>query len=292
MCEEYTPEAAGIDRGSGLSVDLERLFQVKAPLVTGAPLEDEAFGAIYRRLMSTLMTFDYVVVFAYRGKERPIDLYSTFNAKDHVLFVSLYQAGPYLLDPFYHAASQGKPGVWRMRELAPDRFFSSEYYRTYYVQTGLAEEVGFFITLNEDIAVVISLMRRKKTGAFSTQDFNLLKKLEPLIAGLVRHYWADLGQRFDKQLLAQGKRRKRRGQMEPHPAGDAPWRELKLTTREAEIVDLVLQGHSSESIGLKLDISTGTVKVHRRNVYRKLGISSQTQLLSTYLKNFGATPTQ
>jgi len=36
---------------------------------------------------------------------------------------------------------------------------------------------------------------------------------------------------------------------------------------------------------LKLNISTGTVKVHRRNVYRKLGISSQTQLLSLYLKN-------
>ncbi|CDM61243.1 hypothetical protein LPU83_pLPU83c_0681 (plasmid) [Rhizobium favelukesii] len=32
-------------------------------------------------------------------------------------------------------------------------------------------------------------------------------------------------------------------------------------------------------------ISTGTVKVHRRNVYRKLGISSQTQLLAIYLRN-------
>ncbi len=64
-------------------------------MVDGATMDDEAVGAAYRQLMSTLMTFDYVVVFAYRGKERPIDLYSTFNAKDHVLFVSLYQAGPY-----------------------------------------------------------------------------------------------------------------------------------------------------------------------------------------------------
>ncbi len=39
-----------------------------------------------------------------------------------------------------------------------------------------------------------------------------------------------------------------------------------------------------KSIGLRLNITTGTVKVHRRNVYRKLGISSQTQLLSIYLK--------
>lgn len=50
----------------------------------------------------------------------------------------------------------------------------------------------------------------------------------------------------------------------------------------------MLQGQS-ESIGLRLNISTGTVKVHRRNVYRKLGISSQTQLLSIYLKTFGNT---
>lgn len=50
-------------------------------------------------------------------------------------------------------------------------------------------------------------------------------------------------------------------------------------------MELVLQGHSSESIRLKLGIATGRVKVHRRNVYRKLGISSQTQLLSIYRKS-------
>jgi hypothetical protein len=73
----------------------------------------------------------FVVVFAYRGKERPIDLYSTFGEADYRVFVTLYQAGPYLLDPFFHTAGQGRSGIFRMRELAPDRFFSSEYYRTY-----------------------------------------------------------------------------------------------------------------------------------------------------------------
>ncbi|MGL4490227.1 MAG: helix-turn-helix domain-containing protein, partial [Rhizobiaceae bacterium] len=42
------------------------------------------------------------------------------------------------------------------------------------------------------------------------------------------------------------------------------------------------QGHSSESIGLQLGISTGTVKVHRRNIYRKLAITSQTQLFTLF----------
>ena len=53
--------------------------------------------------------------------------------------------------------------------------------------------------------------------------------------------------------------------------------------REKAIIELVLQGHSSESIGLRLGVATGTVKVHRRNIYRKLKISSQAQLMSLYL---------
>ncbi|MBP2236837.1 DNA-binding CsgD family transcriptional regulator [Sinorhizobium kostiense] len=264
-------------------IDFEGLFQAMAPLVEGAAMEDRRVGETFRRLMSSLMTFDYVVVFAYRGKERPIDLYSTFDAKDHVLFVSLYQAGPYLLDPFYHAACAPKPGVWRMRELAPDRFFSSEYYRTYYVQTGLAEEVGFFVPVSGQATVVLSLMRREATGSFSAAEFALLKKAEALVAALVRHHWADLDRRFDAALARTGRGRRKMA----HPPADGVWRHLNLTEREASIIELVLQGHSSESIGLRLGISTGTVKVHRRNVYRKLGISSQTQLLSLYINSLG-----
>jgi DNA-binding CsgD family transcriptional regulator len=51
-----------------------------------------------------------------------------------------------------------------------------------------------------------------------------------------------------------------------------------LTKREAEITAFILQGHSSLSISLILNISTETVKVHRKNIYRKLRISSQAEL--------------
>ncbi len=269
-----------------MSTDLEALFSAFDGTVGKVSMSDAEFGETFRRMMAALVRFDYVVVFAYRGKERPIDLFSTFDAEEHVVFVTLYQAGPYLLDPFYHTARERRQGVMRMRELAPDRFFSSEYYRTYYVQTGLAEEIGFFVNAEDDITIVLSLMRREKTGPFPSAEFTILKKVEPLVANMVRHYWAGLASRFDAQLATHGKRRQKREQDGSLGASDAVWRDLNLTSREAAIVELVLQGHSSESIGLKLSISTGTVKVHRRNVYRKLGISSQTQLLSLYLKHF------
>lgn len=263
-----------------MSVDVDGLFAAFGDLVGRPGLPDAEFGAIFQRMMRALVRFDHVVVFGYSGAERPIDLYSTFDRDEHVVFVSLYQVGPYLLDPFYHTARERRQGVFRMRELAPDRFFSSEYYRTYYVKRGLAEEIGFFVPATDGTTVVLSLMRREESGPFPASDFSLLRKVEPLVAAMVRHYWAKLAHRF---ATASGARRGRRPAGLAH-TGDAIWQGLRLSAREAAIVELVLQGHSSESIGLKLGIATGTVKVHRRNVYRKLGISSQTQLLSLYLK--------
>jgi DNA-binding CsgD family transcriptional regulator len=244
---------------------LPDLFAAFRETLGRSSLTDEATGRVFERMMRALVRVDEVVVFAYHHADRPLDLYSTFSPADYHVFVALYQAGPYLLDPFCRHARDRRAGLCRMRDLAPDRFYSSEYHRTYYVQTGLAEEVGFFVPI-EGATVVLSLMRREASGGFSQAELALLHQVEPLVSDLVRLYWGHVAARF--------------GAPAPPPG---PWARLNLTDREAAIVELVLQGHSSESIALRLGIATGTVKVHRRNVYRKLGISSQTQLLSLYL---------
>ena len=56
-----------------------------------------------------------------------------------------------------------------------------------------------------------------------------------------------------------------------------------LTNRETEVISLILRGYSSLSISAMLDISIGTVKVHRKNIYAKLEISSQGELFSLFL---------
>ena len=53
-----------------------------------------------------------------------------------------------------------------------------------------------------------------------------------------------------------------------------------LTRREREISQLLLRGHSSKSIARELSIAPGTVMVHKRNLFGKLGISSQYELFS------------
>jgi FixJ family two-component response regulator len=52
-----------------------------------------------------------------------------------------------------------------------------------------------------------------------------------------------------------------------------------LTSREREVLDLALKGHSSKVIARGLGISHRTVELHRSNLLEKLGIASITELL-------------
>lgn len=258
-----------------MRVDFERLFQSAAALTADREVPDREIGDGFVAMLRALVPFDYSVIFAYRGNERPIDLFSTFNREEYHIFVALYQEGPYLLDPFYSAATLPKPGIWRMRELAPDRFFASEYYRNYYIQTGLSEEIGFFMPVGDDVTVVLSLMRSEKAGPFRPKEYDLLQDVAPLVRTIVENRWSNLAGRFATRL--------KQGAHDRDARGLKDLGNKNLTPREQAIIELVLQGHSSESIGLRLGVATGTIKVHRRNIYRKLGISSQTQLMSHYL---------
>ena len=256
------------------------MFGSLAKTLSSDAADDATFGNLLIRFFRTLAPFDNCVAFAYRGEARPVALFDTFTPAQRHVHVTLYEPGPYLLDPFFRAAGQRRLGFWRMRELAPDRFYQSEYYRSYYFETGLAEEVGFFVATDPATVVVVSLMRLKRSGAFSRADIAALRQSEPVASALIARHWRDAGTRFETPgaLAARPWRVDAQRSLQL-----SAWRGLNLTAREAAIVDLVLQGHSSESIAGRLEIAPGTVKVHRRNVYRKLGISSQTELLAIYV---------
>ena len=53
-----------------------------------------------------------------------------------------------------------------------------------------------------------------------------------------------------------------------------------LSERELEVLGLIAQGLSNREIAQRLVLSVGTVKVHTRNIYGKLGVGSRTQALA------------
>ena len=56
----------------------------------------------------------------------------------------------------------------------------------------------------------------------------------------------------------------------------------RLSTREREVLELMLEGGSSKEIGRRLDISPKTVDVHRANILRKLEVANARELTSRF----------
>jgi DNA-binding CsgD family transcriptional regulator len=51
-----------------------------------------------------------------------------------------------------------------------------------------------------------------------------------------------------------------------------------LTPREADVLEHLRQGRSNAEIALALHVSVETVRTHRRNIYRKLGVRTRREL--------------
>jgi DNA-binding CsgD family transcriptional regulator len=57
---------------------------------------------------------------------------------------------------------------------------------------------------------------------------------------------------------------------------------LGLTPRESEVTELLLEGHTARMIAGRLHIAEGTVNLHTKNLYRKLGINSRMELFARF----------
>ena len=61
----------------------------------------------------------------------------------------------------------------------------------------------------------------------------------------------------------------------PEPLGPA-----LLTPREADVLEHLQAGRSNAEIALALSVSVETIRTHRRNIYRKLGVRTRRELAS------------
>lgn len=237
-----------------------------------------AFPGTLAEALRSVVPYEFTVIFGYVGTETPLALFDDFTPARRKLHVDEYLEGPYLIDPFFLASTgHTPPGIWRLKDIAPDRFYQGEYYRNYYAQTGLAEEVGFLINVDEKLQIVLSLMRTERK--FSKAEMRVLSEIQPVVDALCRRHWSSEG----RTRRAEASRILNQKVTDAFEAlGDG-----SLTPRERQVVELTLRGHSSEAIGRLLTISSGTVRIHRRNVYSKLRINSQGELFSVFLETIG-----
>jgi len=220
---------------------------------------------------------DNTTMLAYFQNRKPEVLFAQAVERSvHEKLETDYLAGIYLLDPFHALHVERAPaGLYRLKDIAPDQFQRNEYFASYYQRTTLIDEIAYVGYPSDGVSVHICLGRDASSGRrFSSRDLMMAERLSPIACGLLEQHWSGLQSSGDyseedvmNRLIAAGE--KRLG--------------VKLSPRQAQVALLILRGHSSVSIGLQLGISFQTVKVIRKQLYRKCNISSQAELFSLFM---------
>jgi len=60
--------------------------------------------------------------------------------------------------------------------------------------------------------------------------------------------------------------------------------DLKLTAREAELYQYLLTGLAIKQIAIKMNLTPSGINFHIKNLYRKIGIQSRTELFSKHME--------
>lgn len=232
-------------------------------------LGTDRFPGVLRQILSQCCSFDSMVISRYEGALPPVSLYQDLDELQAAITVEFYASGPYLLDPLYQACRNGcTPGAYRLMDLAPEAFYRSEYYRAFYRKISISDEIGVLVQDGAERWIIVSLARFSRRQRFEAADTARLNAVFQVISTAVLRQWGQA------ETAAQGFQRPDwEDRMQTFGTG-------VLSPREREVVQLVLQGHSTPSAAAYLGIAEGTVKVHRHHAYSKLGIASQAELFS------------
>ena len=125
--------------------------------------------------------------------------------------------------------------------------------------------LGFLLPCGDGTVLFLSLSR--SSGHFGKRDSAALTASLPIIDALVTRH-RELAGTFAPKTS---------------PTPSRPASRDGLTSREQQVVTLILEGHSSASLAANLGISHETARVHRRNIYAKLRVSSQAELFHWFL---------
>ena len=249
-----------------------------AALVAASDERDVAAALL--AVIDQVVSHDGSSLLVFHSDAAPEVLHHTLTAEDERHYLERYLAGPYLLDPLYELALRPQtPPMCRFRDATPDRFHSSEYYRRYCERTHLKDEMDFFGDAGDGSALVLVVGRNEKR--FSRAELARLRLVQPVISAALQRIGKQVAERGASDDAEQDIHQRLKECFEN-------FGEDLLTQREREITHLLLRGHSSKSVARELDIAPGTVMVHKRNLFSKLGITSQYELFSRFIEDLSS----
>ncbi len=265
-----------VDAKQSLNLEWHRLM---AQLVDG--LDRPNFWQALTLALGDYAHFDSFLGLQFSGQGTPTVFAANMMGEDDSdLRLQDYLGGLFLLDPFFtHLRNTRRSGFFRLDEVAPDAFKRTDYYKRYFRLNVVEDEVQFVHAIDGQNSLCLSLGSRRR---FKPAEMAVLAAVAPWVTALMRQRM-----HFEKPASAAA--------TAPSKA-PASWKlkfeealqggkTAKLTARELEISHLILSGFSAKSISQKLAISAETVKVHKKHVYAKLGVESQSELFSMFLQS-------
>lgn len=226
---------------------------------------------------------EFCVTLLHQPDKKPQVLFDGLTRLGYGAGLQNYLSKTYRINPFFVAFKTGlQAGFHRMEQLSRDHLPTPDKMS---VTSGLheddQEEIGFVtkgwprgmkelllaVPLSNGALVEFSISQKREKSCDDRQVADWFQHVVPVFISAVRkHCQIALGLTM------------------PHafPGGTAMTGDgfNTLSDREMDVVNLILAGHGSEAVGLHLEIALPTVKSHRRNIYRKLGISSQAELFA------------
>jgi DNA-binding CsgD family transcriptional regulator len=136
---------------------------------------------------------------------------------------------------------------------------NSLFKRNYIDAVGLRSTLTFNLSdMDNRYRAAICLDRRGRRSSETAAEREVLCQALPVLNSMYRNFLYDEDENADDAAL---------------------WEEYGLTAREAQIADLLCRGLRTTAISKLLFISPETVRKHIAHTYRKVGVSSQSELI-------------
>lgn len=223
-------------------------------------------------LLRALANFTEIAVIIFRANMIPSSPYF-IDANKSEQASSAFLEGLFRQSPFFNFVRKGGRGFVLLSEVAPTGFYESYFYKECMLPMRLKDDAVFAIH-DEGVDYWVCLGRSDAMPMYAREDVKGLIELSPIIERAVINHERLLNQSATEVLeycTSLGTLDDKLREFTSHV----------LTDREREIVAYLIRGYSSKACARALDISPSTERVHRKNIYMKLGVNSQSELLAT-----------
>ena len=236
---------------------------------------DEFFGTLIAAVRGQVR-IDLPQIWLYHRDLPPRVLYHEIPEEHVVSQIDQYLDGPYREDPFYQASmNQPRAKIYRLSRVTTGKLRDSDYYKHYYADTGTADEAIYLAKLGGGNVINLSMMRLPQHGEFSEKEYESLYLLAEPVSELLKSH-SDHGNFAVTNLLQPGI---------DHQIDTAfrTFGQSILSPREKDVLELMLRGYGTDTSAERLTIAVETVRRHRKSIYRKLDVNSQTDLFSLFI---------